>query len=144
MTERISYVRVLDIRCRDVARILAEGPKKREEIEARLHEKYPKLKPGGSWVRNILLKGNPLVGKTHDNVWTLSDLGKAFIKLPGELGSSLTTEEKIFLIGLVMLDEKQRKVVSEIIALGKSTYSNKFIVDRTRRVLTDLGLLKPE
>lgn len=138
------YMPVLDIRCRDVVRILAEGPKKRREVGARLHEKYPGLRPRGSWVRDVLLRWNPLVVSVGDDTWALSDLGSALAKLPGELGSPLTTEEKAFLIGLMMLDERQRKIVSELVVLGKSTGPDKWIVVQTRRVLTHIGLLKPE
>ncbi|MEM2005839.1 MAG: hypothetical protein QW705_04930 [Zestosphaera sp.] len=135
---------VLDVRCRDVARILAEGPKTRKEVGVKLRKEYPSLRPRGSWVRDVLLRWNPLAANVGDDVWGLSDLGNTFTKLPGELGKPLTTEEKAFLLGLMLLDEKQGRVVSELLTLGRSSNPDRWLVTQTRRVLISVGLLKPE
>lgn len=89
----------------------------------------------------MLLAWNPLVVRVGDDLWDLSDLGRALVKLPGELGAPLTTEEKAFMLGLMMLDEAQRKITSEFILTGKSTHSSKWLVSLTRRVLTSMNLL---
>lgn len=133
---------LLDVRCRDIARILAEGPRTRKEIGIKLREKYPRLRARGAWVRYVLLTWNPLVVKVGDDVWGLSDLGKALTKLPGELGAPLTTEEKVFMLGLMMLDEEQRRIVSELVMTGKSTHESKWLVNLTKRVLINMGLLR--
>lgn len=132
---------LLDIRCRDVARILVGGPKTRREIGIKLREKYPKLRARGAWVRDVLLAWNPLVVRVSDDVWDLSDLGKALVKLPGELGTPLTTEEKAFMLGLIMLDEAQRKVASELILTGKPTHGDKWLTGLTKRVLTSMNII---
>lgn len=137
-------VPVLDIRCRDVVRILAEGSKTRKEVGAKLREKHPRLRPRGSWVRDVLLRLNPLVVNVGDDVWGLSDLGNALAKLPGEFGKPLTTEEKAFLLGLMLLDEKQGRVVSELLLWGRSSNPDKWLVTQTRRALASIGLLKPQ
>lgn len=130
-----------DVRCRDVARILAGGPKTRKEIGAELTRIYPTLRARGSWVREVLLELNPLVTKVGDDTWDLSDLGRALVKLPGELGKPLTSEETAFLMGLLLLDPKQRKVVAELLATGSST-GDKWVVIQTSRVLEKLGVFK--
>lgn len=134
------FTPLLDVRCRDVARILAEGPKTRKEIGIKLREKHPKLKARGAWVRDVLLAWNPLVVRVNDDLWGLSDLGRALVKLPGEPGAPLTTEEKAFMLGLMMLDEAQRRIISEFILTGKSTHSSKWLANLTRRVLTSMNL----
>ncbi|MEM0347606.1 MAG: hypothetical protein QXL83_03835 [Zestosphaera sp.] len=106
-----------------------------------MREKYPKLRVRGAWIKIVLLTWNPLVVRVGNDTWDLSDLGKALVKLPGELGAPLTTEEKIFMLGMIMLDEKQRKIVSELILTGKSTHSDKWLVSQTRRVLIRMNLL---
>lgn len=124
-----------------MARILVEGPKTRREIGVKLREKYPRLRARGAWVRDVLLTWNPLVVRVSDDMWDLSDLGKALVKLPGELGAPLTTEEKAFMLGLIMLDETQRKVASELILTGKSTQSGKWLIGLTKRVLTNMNII---
>ena len=89
-----------------------------------------------------MLTWNPLVTRIEDDVWDLSNLGKALIKLPGELGAPLTTEEKAFMLGLMMLDEEQRKIVSELMITGKSTHESKWLVGLTKRVLINMGLIR--
>lgn len=89
----------------------------------------------------MLLAWNPLVVRVGNDTWDLSDLGKALVKLPGELGTPLTIEEKTFLLGLMMLEEAQRKIISELILTGKSTHSNRWLVNQTRRILISVGLL---
>ncbi len=133
---------LLDVRCRDVARILTAGPRSRREIGTELSKLYPSLRPRGSWVRDVLLRWNPLVVNVGDDNWGLSTLGQALIKLPGELGKPLTEEEKIFLAGLVFLDDTQRKVAAELITTGSSTYRNTWLVRHTSKVLAQLNLLK--
>ncbi len=82
-----------------------------------------------------------MVVRVSDDVWDLSDLGKALVKLPGELGAPLTIEEKTFMLGLMMLDETQRRIVSELILTGKSTHSNRWLVSLTRRTLIGMNIL---
>lgn len=130
-----------DVRCRDVARILASGPRSRRDVGTELNKLYPNLRPRGSWVRHVLLRENPLVVDLGGDNWGLSPLGQALVKLPGELGKPLTEEEKAFLAGLLLLDERQRKVVAELIATGKSTEKDTWIVRQTARVLAQLNLL---
>lgn len=89
----------------------------------------------------MLLAWNPLVVRVSDDMWDLSDLGKALVKLPGELGASLTTEEKAFMLGLIMLDETQRKVASELILTGKSTQGGKWLTVLTKRVLASMNII---
>lgn len=137
-------VPVLDVRCRDVARILAEGSKTRKEVGVKLREKYPGLRSRGSWVRDVLLRWNPLVVNVGGDVWGLSELGSALVRLPGEFGKPLTTEEKAFLLGLMLLDGRQGRVVSELLLSGESSSPNKWLVTQTRRVLASIGLLKPQ
>lgn len=132
---------LLDVRCRDVARILVEGPKTRKEIGSKLHEIYPTLRARGAWVREVLLEKNPLVTSATDDAWELSDLGKALVRLPGELGKPLTSEETAFLLGLLLLDPSQRKVVAELLSTGKSQ-ENKWLVIQTARVLEKMGIFK--
>ncbi|MEM1931113.1 MAG: hypothetical protein QW780_03700 [Sulfolobales archaeon] len=114
-----------DVRCRDVARILASGPRTRREIGAELRKIYPTLRARGAWVREVLLEWNPLVIRVGKDTWDLSDLGKALVKLPGEFGKPLTAEEKAFLLGLLLLDPRQRKIAAELLALGKSSVTDK-------------------
>ncbi|MEM1910781.1 MAG: hypothetical protein QXU78_03115 [Sulfolobales archaeon] len=129
-----------DVRCRDVARILASGPRTRKEIGTELRKIYPTLRARGAWVREVLLEWNPLVIKIGNDTWDLSDLGRTLVKLPGELGKPLTTEEKIFLLGLLLLDPRQRKITAELLALGKSSAADKWAVIQTTRVLEKLGV----
>ncbi len=131
---------LLDVRCRDVARILAEGPRTRREIGAKLHEIFPRIRPRGSWVRQVLLEWNPLVFRVGNDTWDLSDLGKALVKLPGELGKPLSREETAFLLGLLLLDPVQRRVTAELLATGKSL-GNRWMVACTKSVLRRLGAL---
>lgn len=129
-----------DIRCRDVARILAGGPRTRREIGEELSKIYPTLRARGKWVRNVLLEWNPLVTRVDRDTWSLSDLGKALVRLPGELGKPLTTEEVVFLSGLLLADPRQRTVVAELLTTGKSSAAGRWVVAQTRRVLEKLGL----
>jgi len=130
-----------DIRCRDVARILVAGPRSRRDIGTELSKLYPTLRPRGSWVRDVLLRENPLVVNLGNDNWGLSPLGQALVKLPGELGKPLTEEERVFLAGLVLLDKEQRKVAAELLATGSSTERNVWLVRHTARVLAQLNLL---
>jgi len=129
-----------DIRCKDVARILAEGSKAYKEIATELHTMYSGLDPQGSWIKTVLLKWNPLVVKDGD-MWNLSDLGKAFVKLPGNFGGPPTDAEKYFITGLLMSDKEQREIASELILHGKSSYKNKWVVNVTRVMLECLGII---
>lgn len=131
-----------DIRCRDVARILAGGPRTRREIGEELSKIYPTLRARGRWVRNVLLESNPLVTRVDRDTWGLSDLGKALVRLPGELGRPLTTEEAVFLSGLLLADSRQRMVVAELLTTGRSSAADKWMVAQTRRVLEKLGLYR--
>ena len=130
-----------DVRCRDVARILASGPRSRRDVGTELNKLYPSLRPRGSWVRHVLLRENPLVVDLGGDNWGLSPLGQALVKLPGELGKPLTEEERAFLAGLLLLDEEQRRVAAELIALGRSTHRDTWFVRQTARVLARLNLL---
>jgi hypothetical protein len=130
-----------DIRCKDVARILAEGPKAYKEIATELHTIYSRLDPQGSWIKTVLLKWNPLVVNIGKNMWDLSDLGKAFVKLPGNFGGPLTDAEKYFITGLLMSDKEQREIASELILHGKSSYKNRWVVNATRVMLKRLGII---
>ncbi|MEM2007254.1 MAG: hypothetical protein QW154_06425 [Sulfolobales archaeon] len=131
-----------DVRCRDVARILASGSRTRKEIGTELRKIYPTLRARGAWVREVLLEWNPLVTKVGDDTWDLSDLGKALVKLPGELGKPLTTEETVFLLGLLLLDPRQRRVTAELLATGRSSAADKWVIIQTTRVLEKLGIYK--
>ena len=71
----------------------------------------------------------------------MSPLGQALVKLPGELGKPLTEEERVFLAGLLLLDERQRRVVAELVLTGRSTERDTWVVRQTARVLTRLNLL---
>jgi hypothetical protein len=71
----------------------------------------------------------------------LSPLGQALVKLSGELGKPLTEEERVFLAGLLLLDERQRRVVAELVLTGRSTERDTWVVRQTARVLTRLNLL---
>jgi hypothetical protein len=133
---------LLDVRCRDVDRILAAGPRSRREVGTELNKLYPALRPRGSWVRSVLLRQNPLVVNVGDDNWGLSALGQSFVRLPGELGKPLTEEERVFLTGLVFLDEEQRRVAAELVAVGRSTHRDTWLVRRTARVLAQLNLLR--
>lgn len=148
--EYISFVEIVnlvppmalyDIRCRDVARILVLGPRSRRDVGTELSKLYPNLRPRGSWVRHVLLRENPLVVNLGDDNWGLSPLGQALVKLPGELGKPLTEEEKVFLAGLLLLDRRQRRVVAELIATGRSAERDTWLVRQTSRVLAQLNLL---
>jgi hypothetical protein len=130
-----------DVRCRDVARVLASGPRSRRDIGVELSKLYPGLRPRGSWVRSVLLRSNPLVVHLGEDNWGLSPLGQALVKLPGELGKPLTEEERVFLAGLLLLDERQRRVVAELLLTGRSTERDTWVVRQTARVLTELNLL---
>jgi hypothetical protein len=130
-----------DVRCRDVARVLASGPRSRGDIGVELNKLYPGLRPRGSWVRHVLLRWNPLVVNLGGDNWGLSPLGQALVKLSGELGKPLTEEERVFLAGLLLLDERQRRVVAELVLTGRSTERDTWVVRQTARVLTRLNLL---
>ncbi len=132
---------LLDIRCRDVARILVGGPRTRREVGEKLREIYPRLRARGSWVRQVLLEWNPLVTRTGDDVWDLSDLGRALARLPGELGKPPTREEAAFLLGLLLLDPVQRRVTAELLVTGRSP-GNRWLVACTTTVLRKLGVLE--
>lgn len=130
-----------DVRCRDVVRILASGPMGRREIGEKLREVYPTLSPRGRWVKTVLLEWNPYVVR-EDNSYRLSDLGQALSAIPGEVGGELSDAEKVFILGTMMLDEAQRKIVAELIATGKSTSKDTWKVTQTERVLKKLGIIK--
>jgi len=131
---------IYDIRCKDVARFLATGPKTLSEIGDRLHQLYPSLDPRGSYVREVLTDWNPFLVKV-DGVFKLSDLGRALISLPGREGDELTEDERAFMLGVMMLDERQRKIICELILTGRSSASDAWVINQTRRCLKDLGLL---
>jgi len=123
-----------DVRCKDVARYLSTGAKALAEIRERINQLYPGLRAEGTWILDILCKWNSLV--TEENgTFKLSELGRAFISLPGREGEEITTEEKVFLVGVMMLDEDQRQVI-----LGHPITDN-FVDGQTRRCLEKMGFL---
>lgn len=132
---------IYDIRCKDVARFLSTGPKTLDEIGNFLLKLYPKSKldPKGTWIRDVLVEWNPLVVKTENGKYMLSDLGRAFISLPGREGADPTPEEKAFILGLMVQDKEQGKVVSAIIlGLDPKNYieKNGWTIQQTETVLT--------
>jgi hypothetical protein len=129
-----------DLRCKDVARIVAAGPKTINDIGRRIHELYPDIDVTGTWIQQPLTEWNPFVER-EDNRYKLSELGRALISLPGREGEEPTDSEKSFLIGTMMFDEKQRRAVAELILLGRST-EDEWIVTQTRSCLKKLGFLK--
>ncbi|OYT51146.1 MAG: hypothetical protein B6U73_02560 [Desulfurococcales archaeon ex4484_204] len=137
----VQLMALYDVRCRDVVRILASGPMGRREIGEKLREVYPTLSPRGRWVKTVLLEWNPYVIR-EDNNYKLSDLGQALSAIPGEVGGELSDAEKVFILGTMMLDEAQRKIVAELIATGKSTSKDTWKVTQTERVLKKLGIIK--
>jgi len=137
----VQLMALYDVRCRDVVRILASGPMGRREIGEKLREVYPTLSPRGRWVKTVLLEWNPYVVR-EDNSYRLSDLGQALSAIPGEVGGELSDAEKVFILGTMMLDEAQRKIVAELIATGKSTSKDTWKVTQTERVLKKLGIIK--
>ena len=116
-------------------------PLSRREIGEKLREVYPTLSPRGRWVKTVLLEWNPYVIR-EDNNYRLSDLGQALSAIPGEVGGELSDAEKVFILGTMMLDEAQRKIVAELIATGKSTSKDTWKVTQTERVLKKLGIIK--
>ncbi|RLG88738.1 MAG: hypothetical protein DRO15_02195 [Thermoprotei archaeon] len=131
---------IYDVRCRDVARLVASGLVDAWKIREKIHNLYPGLRTGGSWTRNVLLKWNPFVDIEAGKV-KLTSLGKALVSLPGSVGNPLTEEEKAFMLGVMMLDPRQRLVISELIATGSSKERNKWFVARTKACLKALGTL---
>jgi len=129
-----------DVKCKDVARFLATGPKTLDDIGSRIHELYPEIDPKGKWVKEVLVEWNPLIVKKNDK-FELSVLGRALISLPGREGKDPTVEETIFLIGVMMLDERQRKVVGELITTGSSKHPDNWVVNRTRACLKQMRFL---
>ena len=129
-----------DVRCKDVARILSTGPKTIDEIGDIIHKIYPGIDPKGKWVREVLTKWNPLVVERNGR-FELSDLGRALISLPGREGEEPTLEEKIFLIGIMMMDKVQRKIIGELITTGASKHSDNWTVNRTKECLKKIGLI---
>lgn len=129
-----------DVRCKDIARLLSVSPKTLDEIGDRVHSLHPTINPKGTWVRDILVKWNSLVVRENEK-FKLSSLGRAFISLPGREGDEVTTEEKVFVLGIIMLDDKQRKVASELITTGSSSSPDDWVVLQTRQVLKELKLL---
>ena len=128
-----------DIRCKDVARIVAARPKTMIEIGKQIHQLYPDVDAAGTWVRDPLTLWNPYI-KPIDDRYKLSELGRAFVSLPGREGEDPTELETVFLLGTLLLDERQRRIVSELIALKKSTDKDTWIVNQTQRVLKSLGV----
>jgi len=132
-----------DIRCKDVARFLATGTRTRHQIGDYIHELYPTLNPRGDWVCQPLTSWNPYIQAVKDDNYKLSDLGRALISLPGRGGEPPTEAEKTFLLGTMMLFERQRKVVAELIHIGKSSDTDDWIIVQSKRCLQKLGIHIP-
>ena len=129
-----------DVRCKDVARILSTNVKTMDEIGDAIHSLHPSIDPRGTWVRDILIMWNSLV--TRGNVgFKLSNLGRAIISLPGSEGNEVTPEEKVFLLGVMMLDNQQRRIASELMTIGNSSDRDEFVVNQTSKVLKQLSFL---
>ena len=131
-----------DIRCKDVARFLATGTRTLQQIGDYINKLYPTIDPRGSWVRQPLTSWNPYIQKINKDKYTLSDLGRVLISLPGREGEQPTEAEKAFLLGTMMLFEPQQKIISEIIHVGKSE-ADDWMVVQSKRCLQKLGIHVP-
>lgn len=132
---------LFDIRCRDVARFVASGPKTVREIGEKIHELYPEINSKGRWVKDILIGRNPFIKMVDEGKYGLSDLGMELVKLPGKEGEKLTNMEKVFLLEVLMLDDVQRRIACELIVLRRSRYGSKWAVNLTKRILKELNIL---
>ena len=129
-----------DIRCKDVARLVSTGSKTLDEIANKIHSLYHSLKAEGTYIRDVLIKWNPLVSDNNGK-FDLSSLGRAFILLPGREGSEVTFEERVFLAGVLTLDNRQRKIMAELITTGSASDTDGWIIGQTKGVLKRLNLL---
>lgn len=129
-----------DQRCRDAARIVAGSPKTKREVGAAIRRYYTRMNPSGTWIRDVLLDWNPMMSKMGSR-YTLTSLGRALVGLPGREGEPLTNEEKAFILGVMMLDTRQRRIICELLAKGATRDRDKWIVDQTKKVLAAVGVL---
>jgi len=73
---------------------------------------------------------------------TVSDLGRALISLPGREGEPPTEAERAFMLGTMMLFEPQRKIIADLIHMGKSD-ADDWTVTQTKSCLQKLGITIP-
>lgn len=122
-----------------MARFLASGAKNLNEIGKRINKLYPDIEPDGNWIKEPLTKWNPFVERENDK-FRLSNLGRALISLPGREGDPPTESERAFLLGVMLFDERQRRIMSELVLAGKSTDADSWVVDCTRACLKKLRI----
>lgn len=131
-----------DVRCKDVARFVATGTRTLKQIGDHISKLHPSIDSKGSWVREPLTSWNPYIQSIDKDKYTLSDLGRALISLPGREGEEPTEAEKAFLVGSMILFEPHRKVVAELIHVGKSN-ADEWVVTQTKSCLQKLGITIP-
>jgi len=131
---------LFDIRCKDVARLLSTESRTLQEIGDVIHTLYPRLDPRGNWVRDNLVAWNPFLIEKKGK-YGLSELGRALISLPGREGDEPTEVERVFLLGVMMIDENQRRVINKLLLGLDMRGEDRWIVDVTRGNLQKLRFL---
>jgi len=131
---------LFDIRCKDVARFISTESRTLEEIGDMIHKLYPRLDPRGSWVRDNLVVWNPFLIEKGGK-YGLSELGRALISLLGREGDEPTEVERVFLLGVMMIDENQRRVINKLLLGIDMSGEDGWIVDVTRGNLQKLCFL---
>jgi len=131
-----------DVRCKDISRFVATGTRTLQEIGDYINTLYPSIDSRGGWVREPLTAWNPYIQKIDKDKYILSDLGRALISLPGREGEPPTEAERAFMLGTMMLFEPQRKIIADLIHMGKSD-ADDWTVTQTKSCLQKLGITIP-
>ena len=150
-TSDFGILRLIVDRPEDAYRILREEGFTVRESEVMAVEVSDQ--PGGlSEVLEIFRDGGinveymyAFVEKAGRDAYRLSELGRAMVRLArGRPRGELSDAERAFLLGVLMLDGRLRRIAAELIATGESSDPDEFMVGRVRLTLQQLGFLEPE